>query len=44
MSNSEKNNFGGETTKQWNWKPSGLLEYSPLFVWPFNIVKFLEVV
>ena len=41
MSNSEKNNFGGETTKQWNWKPSGLLEYSPLFVWPFNIVKFL---
>ena len=42
MSNSEKNNFGGVTNKQWNWKPSGLLEYSPLFVWPFNIVKFLS--
>ena len=27
--------------KSWNWQPEGLLEYSPLFIWPFNLRKFI---
>jgi len=42
MSKNENDNFGGFSNKQWNWKPIGLLEYSPLFVWPFNLFKFLS--
>ena len=42
MSNNEKDNFGGLSNKQWNWKPKDLLEYSPLFIWPFDLFKFFS--
>ena len=29
-----------KANNKWNWQPEGLLEYSPLFVWPFNFSKF----
>ena len=41
MTANEKTNTKNKSSKQWNWKPEGLLEYSPLFVWPFNFYNFL---
>ena len=40
MSLNQTDKRRNKTTNKWNWQPEGLLEYSPLFVWPFNIRKF----